>query len=178
MNFKRLRMRDYKGIQLGNGSKTISQSGCLLCCLTMAREIFSRREAREGVEVNVDTVKVNEFLRANDCFAGSGLLVREACNLLAMRYNGRSARESFDGICKAVAGGALVILGIDYKKGKSSGLSDADHFILAHSFINGKLICADATYGKDTEIESLQIQYNNAPATICEATFLSQITIH
>ena len=113
---------DCRDVVLGDGPRTIGQAGCLLACLAMVSHAM-RGTRRTLVEVNAEVWRDGGFLH-------SGLLVDAAARTLGLHV---SARGSF-GVeaLKAELGlGRPVVLGIDYRAGHSSGLTTADHFVVA-----------------------------------------------
>jgi hypothetical protein len=150
MKVQNLRQGGHGRIILGFGDKTIGQSGCLLTCFAMAYNALTF--GRVGV------VELNEILKTAKSFRGSGLDCPTAAKTLGLAYRAPvefTVQEVLDHIEQD---DDPVILGVDYKKGRSSGLSDADHFVLAYT--TGKtgdgrttIIAADPATGFDVHFE-------------------------
>lgn len=141
------------GIQkkLGEGLKTISSSGCMLVSLVMASNAL--QGARTSVEL------ANDLLVEADAFIGSSLVVSAAARRLGMSSN-RAKLKIPELFAALQRGDMLVVLGIDYKHGRSSGFSEADHFVLAHSLVTdskGKMsvLAADPATGTDVFLERI-----------------------
>lgn len=109
---------------LGFGERTISQAGCLMVALIAAGNALN--------DNYYTVVRGNEVLKEANAFIGSALLVPVAARRLGMEQHRR--KPEVDKIFEALESDKqLVIMGVDYKKGKSSGFSDADHFVLAYA---------------------------------------------
>lgn len=129
--------------QLGSGARTIGAAGCLLSCLTMvARSLTGHR----GLTV----LEAHERIKRAGGFVGSGLKRGTAARALGLRLVDADGSERFDidGVRAELAQGRPVIAGIDYRPGRSSGLSDADHFVvIIDEDDDGSLIFADPAQG-------------------------------
>lgn len=113
--------------RLGNGSKTIGQSGCLLSSLVMLQRSLEplSKETPSTANVKIKAVK--------NGFVGSGLNVRVAAHIIGL--SNQYKREAIDDdvdmrrIINGCKSGIRYIIGIDYRAGGSSAVSDADHFV-------------------------------------------------
>lgn len=117
----------WKTEQLGNGSKTVGQSGCLLSSL-----VILQRSLRP-LSVETPSTANAKIKSVKNGFVGSGLNVRVAAPVIGLsdKYK-REAIDDDNDIKRIIAGcksGLRYILGIDYKSGGSSAVSDADHFV-------------------------------------------------
>jgi hypothetical protein len=111
-------------LKLGNNpndaSPAMKNVGCLVSALVEAYRFLTKTEL--AVE---DAL---HLFRAQRCFAGAGLLWERACDCLLLDTD--ILDFDFDGFRRAVDAGRPVVLGIDYKPGRSSGYSNTDHFVL------------------------------------------------
>jgi len=114
--------------QLGNGDRTIRQSGCCLTALTMAA---GKITGEQGLNPRI----ANERIRAAGGFSGADLLLDRAASTLGVKVTGRSAITScnseklYGQMDQSLAEGRPILAGVDYKSGNSSGMSNADHFV-------------------------------------------------
>lgn len=129
---------------LGFGSASIAKAGCMLVCFTMASNALNGTRFSPSL--------LNTRLKAANAFASSSLITEKvAKNLgLVIKRTHPQPLEVFD----ALNDGQLVMLGVDYKSGHSSGFSEADHFVLAHSIVQDSdghevIIAADPATGHD-----------------------------
>lgn len=138
---------------LGVGNRTIAQAGCMLTCLTMACNEL------QGSKFSVQ--QMNRMLIQANCFAHSGLLFEKALARLGLRQVNRKTASPID-VQMEVEANRAVLLGIDYRPGRSSGFSIADHFILACKFTNGGFDCVDPATGRWVRLDNkLSRQYKN-----------------
>ncbi len=155
---------------LGSGKRTIASSGCLLCCLVMASN------AMRGT--NVGVIQANEMILGAGGFAGSGLNFRKAAKVLGLDqvYVGQYyVKEA----AAAIANGDLAVFGIDYKEGSSSGLSDADHFVLGVGVDgSGSWRIADPATGLLGLLpQTEKTIYRGPHAVICEMRILTPLGV-
>lgn len=153
---------------LGSGKRTVASSGCLLCCLVMASN------AMRGT--NVGVIQANEMILGAGGFAGSGLNFRKAAKVLGLDqvYVGQYyVKEA----AVAIANGDLAVFGIDYKEGSSSGLSDADHFVLGVGVDgSGSWRIADPATGLLGLLpQTEKTIYRGPHAVICEMRILTPL---
>lgn len=110
---------------LGFGRKTIHQAGCLLCAMLQAAR------ALNPARCPATPAAANDALKAAGAFQGSALGdPRAAALVFGLRLDGIKPFNA-DELAVRLASGKPVILGIDYKPGRSSGQSDTDHFVTA-----------------------------------------------
>lgn len=147
---------------LGFGERTIAQSGCLLTLFAMAANALTG--------TNFTPSRLNNYLRETQCFSGSSLLVPKTAETLGIKLE-RSRGASPDRVFEHLARpGVLVGLGIDYRKGRSSGVSDADHFVLGHCTMDdigmpSTLIAADPATGHDVSL--VVERHNGTDRLVC-----------
>jgi hypothetical protein len=110
-------------VRLGDGKRTIAQSGCLLSCLTMAARALTPNK-------NLTVLGAQQMIDEIDGFVGSSLKVPSACKALGVRLISRATMRP-DAVRTDLELDRPVILGVDYKPGASSGFSDVDHWLLA-----------------------------------------------
>ncbi len=119
---------DHPNTQLGNGKYTIAQSGCFLSSITMASNKLHPGQ-------NLGVVDANTKVKAGNGFSGSGLEMSRAAPALGMNM---TSRRTLGGVNDAtvlsrldqhLAAGKPAVAGVDFQPGRSSGHSDADHFI-------------------------------------------------
>lgn len=109
---------------LGRGKRNHAQAGCLLSCLQMASVALANGTAPKSI------LEAGRRILEADGFMGSSLVMDRACPVLGIKCSYVGHYDS--GIARGtVWHGKPVILGLDYKPGSSSGVSDADHFVLA-----------------------------------------------
>lgn len=156
---------------LGGGPKTVSKAGCLLCCLVMA--------ARECVPAfgNFTVKSAIERLRLVEAFGRdltgrqtSAMIVPAAAAALGMRLVHRA--PSLTEVEKHLDEMKPVIIGIDYKQGRSSGFSNADHFVLGVRMRDEILTVADPATGRILLLDHRAPAYDGLPAVLSEAMFL------
>lgn len=135
---------------LGNSTTTIGRAGCMLTCFTMAANALT--------PTSRTVVEMNEALKKAGAFSGGSIVRDLAAHHLgmAMRFVGTVDLKSSE-VFAALARGELVMLGVDYKPGHSSGRSNADHFILAHGTAETAdkkpvVIAADPGTGHDVHL--------------------------
>ncbi len=130
---------------LGYGPRSISKAGCMLTCFAMAVNTLN--------DTRYTPTTLNITLMQANAFVGSGLVVDKVAKRLGLKVN--RTQPVIDDIFKALDGDdALVMLGVDYKSGASSGFSDADHFVLAYrtdkdAFGRRTIVAADPATGHD-----------------------------
>lgn len=131
---------------LGKGGKTFAQSGCLLSCMVMAARAVNKKQAPASM------TEANMRIMAANGYAGSGLITSVAGPAIGISkaFVGGYVAED---VSRYVRSGVPVIFGIDHKAGASSGLSDADHFVLCVGELpGGSWQIADPATGKVHEI--------------------------
>jgi hypothetical protein len=167
---------DYPSVQLGTGRFTIGESGCFLTSLAMASAWVHDRG-------DLDPVRANALVKARGGFRGSALDLPSAAPALGLRVISRHATrtpgaELLGRLQAALESGRPVIAGIDLGPGRSSGESDADHFILIHQQLGPELWRAlDPAGGVQVELDldsaTGAIRYRGAPErTLTELIFL------
>lgn len=114
--------------QLGKGSRTIGQAGCLLTCLTMIA-----RSNTDQKDITPD--QANDKIKAQKHgFIGSGLNVPTASSILGIGADvDREPCDDHDDISRIkqmVEQERPVVIGIDYKDGQSSAIAATDHFVV------------------------------------------------
>jgi hypothetical protein len=153
---------------LGNGPfvgrSPVREKGCLFLCLVMGFRAVKHQAT--------DVEYVLGLLQQHQCFAGNGLLWEKACRLLDVDTDIDLARLHHD-----IESGWPVVVGVDYKKGrKSSGHSDADHFVLCVGVDEDVLIVVDPSGGRLERIAVEGTTYNKGyervPARLTELRFI------
>lgn len=115
------------GDRLGNGRFTIKSSGCLLTAMAMASTRITGRDT--------DPRQANTTVRNAGGFSGSALEVPDAARALGMRLSGRQAMAGANAsrmvseLDRSLDRGRPAIAGVDFHEGRSSAVSNADHFI-------------------------------------------------
>lgn len=150
---------------LGDGPKTIGQAGCLLCCLVMAARHIKNTP-------NLHVLEAHLRIDSVDGFAGSGLVLPKAARALGLKVEDRGRFETF-AVAAALAADKPVIVGIDYKQGQSSGMSSADHFVLALSSSTHAFGYADPAIGQCQVMDMQKPLYAGSKATLVEAIVLA-----
>jgi hypothetical protein len=138
-----LNQLEHREARLGNGDASIARSGCFLTTLTMASNRLTG--------ANRDVVQANQAVLDNGGFNGSNLVVPKAANALGVRVVSRSVatRENVEAAEHALDRGKLAFAGVDYKDGKSSGVSAADHFLLITGRGQDTLTAIDPAGGRE-----------------------------
>lgn len=150
---------------LGDGPKTIGQAGCLLCCLVMAARHIKNTP-------NLHVLEAHLRIDSVDGFAGSGLVLNKAARALGLKLEDRGRFETLT-VAAALASDNPVIVGIDYKQGQSSGMSSADHFVLALSSSTHAFGYADPATGQCHVMDMQKPIYAGNKATLVEAIVLA-----
>lgn len=154
------------GRVLGRGPRTIAQAGCLLCTLVMAhRAIHGGMLGVLEAHARIDVAKA---------FVGSGIALDKAATALSMRVVERAAFHA-DEAADALAIGQPVIVGVDYKAGASSGLSDADHFVLGVGATALSITIADPAVGRLDSIDFARPSYRAKPCRLAEMIILAGV---
>ena len=161
--------------RLGRGTRTIGQAGCLLSCITMAARVV-------GGRAGLDVLDAHTAIDARSGFAGSGLILDVALPTLGIEKVERGAFE-LDDVRADLLAGRPVVVGVDYREGASSGMSSADHFVLAVGFIEDMMVptlqVADPAYGRIVMLPLLkqgadtQTIYKGAHADLVEMVRLA-----
>lgn len=144
---------------LGNGPKTIGGSGCLFTATYMIGKVIG--------SVPATLLEAHALCRAKKAFIGSALKVPQAAVLFGMVEDDRTEfdRETLSTKLKE---DLPVILGFDYKDGRSSGFSDADHFVVATGMEKNMVTCADPGSGRMIVIDLDKPIYKKVPLRVCE----------
>lgn len=110
---------------LGHGPRKHSQAGCFHACWVMAMRALTGNRSLTVLEVHARIL-------AADGFSGSGLRRQRAAKALGLELADPDGSEPFDpDVARAeLDAGRPVIVGVDYRPGRSSGFSDSDHFML------------------------------------------------
>lgn len=126
----RINQLAYRGVQLGNGSSTLSGAGCILASTTMAANRLNGSTTTLP-QANTMVRNAGQFNDSNMNFGGA------ATTLGATVVTRRVASD--DSMSDAIARmqnrrpPAQLVVGVDYKAGRQSGISSADHWVNAHS---------------------------------------------
>jgi hypothetical protein len=128
---------------LGNGPRTIRQSGCLLTSMAMVSNSVN------GTSIGLE--QANSRVKSGNGFSGSNMNVGPAANALGMRLN---SRASFTGntnaMDRALEQGKPVVVGVDYKAGSSSAMGRTDHFLVVTGRnANGSYSAVDSAGGRE-----------------------------
>jgi hypothetical protein len=149
--------------QLGHGPRTFALAGCLLACWTMAARAIT---GNRGLTI----LEAHHRIMAAGGFAGSGLRRHVASRVLGLRMVDPDGSEPFDRaqLVEELRHAYPVILGLDYKPGRSSGFSDADHFVLAVSHESGSVGYVDPATGTTRHLLLGGPSYRGVPAIVAE----------
>jgi hypothetical protein len=125
----------------GSKGTTFGSHGCLLMCLTMLARVHHK-------DPTLSPVEVSEWVsRAGGWWHGLLMMSRAARSVQIVETSEGPFDEGV--VFWEVSRGRPVIVGIDYKRGRSSRLSDADHFVVAVGITPGEsLAFADPATGK------------------------------
>lgn len=154
-------------MQLGTGSRSIAQAGCLLTSLTLAARALTPN-------TTLSVTGAHALILAAHGFLGSALDVPRACQALGFRLAARAAFER-GALAGELSAGRPVVLGIDYRPGHSSGFSDADHFVLALGLEGGALTYIDPARGARERLSLAGVRYRDKPAQLCEMLFFAPL---
>ncbi len=134
---------DYRGLRLGDGPSTLSGAGCFLSTLTMASNRLTG-----GAR---DLVAANAAVAAAGGFQGSNLVIDKAAASLGLTVQSRQVAtpEAMAGAEQALDDGKQLFAGVDYKRGKNSGISEADHFLLVVAREGDHLRAVDPAGGRE-----------------------------
>lgn len=157
-------------LRLGDGPRTVSQAGCLLCCLTQAARLLTSSPRLLVEEALLRIRRNGGFARALDGHMTSALVVPAAALAVGLKVVERT--KSLDEVERWLDDGKLVIVGVDYKDGASSGFSAADHFVLAVKMKGRVLTVADPAFGRLLPLELDHLAYKGITARLTEAIFL------
>ena len=137
-----------KNVQLGTGKSTIGRAGCFLGTLTEARNEFARRAGQPNT---IGIIDANERVKAGGGFSGSNLLVSKATSSLDMslRWREPANHRTLADAQQELRAGNLVFAGVDYKDGRSSSVSQADHFLLLTEAGDGTFKAKDPAGGRE-----------------------------
>lgn len=158
-------------VLLGGGPRTIAQAGCLFCAGVMGARAMSPAQ-KQLTAIGAHTT----LLAKHGTFLGSALIVHEAFLTLGMRLKARSVFDLAT-LADEIDQGRPVILGIDFVAGRSSGFSDADHFVTAVDVMqNGDIIFADPATGDFSKpFTPTRGVYRGKPATFSEMLTLEAL---
>lgn len=143
---------EHPDVKLGTGRFTIASSGCFLTSLTMASAMLHGRR-------DLDPVLANRMVQRNGGFRGSALDLEQAAPALGLEVvhretltaaNPRALDQRLDA---ALADGKPVVMGVDFQPGRTSGYSDADHFIVVYARLGeGRYRAVDPAGGVRLEL--------------------------
>lgn len=156
---------------LGDGPRRISQAGCLLTLLATAANYYGRDHG-----ANWSVSALNKHFQKKQLFTGSGLRFAAVLRELGFAPADRDRVDQI-AIQKHLATD-LVIIGIDYKPGHSSGYSDADHFAMLTDYEEntGVFIGVDPIFGHHVTYLGNPLSLYppvDVPWIACEAIHLS-----
>ena len=141
---------------VGIGTQKFSAVGCLVCCIQQAA-----LDLVDGA-TTPDPRIANMRGRDAGAFVGSGAIIEKLAAANQMRCGPR-----IDGdvvmlravIIAALINGQKVLLHVDHDSTLPKGDPEADHFILARSYVTpsladdtGQVICADPATGKEVRL--------------------------
>lgn len=151
--------------QLGTGSRTIGQAGCLLSCFVMsARHHFPTKP--------LELLDAHKTLVARNAFDGSGLKRITAAHALGLDVLSWERGFQIENIRKRTSEGMPAVLGIDYKPGSSSGRSSADHFVLCVAIHEDTLTYIDPATGTFETLDIRRPTYRSRKCAVAETMFL------
>jgi hypothetical protein len=156
----------WRKAKLGEGTRTIGQSGCLLACLAMA-------EARASQRPPMRLDALSQALVDDGAFAGSGLVWASALTTLGLAGAVRTYDQARAGA--ELAAGRLVVVGLDYKPGRSSGVSDADHFAVLVEQTGTYAAILDPATGTLVRIANVASTYNGKRVEFAEMRTVSAV---
>lgn len=148
---KPINQLDHPNAQLGNGKYTIAQSGCFLSSITMASNKLHPGQ-------NLGVLDANTKVKAGNGFSGSGLEMARAAPALGMDMTSRRALGGINDatvlnrLDQHLAAGKPAVAGVDFRPGRSSGHSDADHFITIYGKRGNDYLAMDPAGGRPVTI--------------------------
>lgn len=168
---------DYPEDDLGHGGyRTISQAGCFLSSLAMASEALTEKQW--------DPKTANDHVKRAGGFSGAALEVPEAARALGLKVTWRGAvgADTLDTRYAAMrahleAGHAAVAC-VDLGPGRSSGVSEGDHFLFVYAAGEGGCFYAVDPLGGDAvkltpDDEQGFLRYGpNGSRRVCELVFV------
>lgn len=159
--------------QLGKGGSSIRSAGCFLTALAMA-------SGKITGDSSLNPRVANDRIRNAGGFSGSNLIVDRAADALGMKVTGRHAvtganvEKMTTELDRNLDAGRPVVAGVDYKSGKSSSVSQADHFLtITGRNADGSYAAIDPAGGKSiTFSRGSDGHYHSGKYTLSELTFL------
>lgn len=135
------------GVVLGQGPRTFAEAGCFFCCWVMTARVLTGHRGLTAIEAH-------DKVRRAGGFVGSGLKRATAARALGMRLADADGSEPFSPTLaeSEFREGRPVIAGVDFRVGRSSGFSDADHFILLVGDVGSSLRAVDPARGQTIDI--------------------------
>lgn len=143
-------------LPVGDGASTFGAVGCLVCCIQQAA-----MDLVDGA-TTADPRIANLRGKEAKAFVGSGAIIEKLAAANQMKCGPR-----IDGdvvklravIIAALINGAKVLLHVDHDSTLPKGDPEADHWILARSYVTpsladdtGAVICADPATGKEVRL--------------------------
>jgi hypothetical protein len=159
----------YQGQRLGLGGDSMQKAGCLLSTLAMAANRMSGS--------SYDLVSANQQVQSAGGYKGSSMLLDRAAASLGVTVRSRAlaTRNSMGSVEAAVERGELGFAGVDYKDGKSSAISEADHFLLIVGKGENTLQAIDPAGGREiTFTQGLDGHYYAGKYRIAEVGVLGR----
>ena len=161
--------------QLGGGGRTIRQSGCFMTSLTMAATKITG-------DKSLNPRVANQRIRDAGGYSGSNLVVGRASNALGMKVTGRKGMTPGNAAAMGkklddnLDAGKPVVAGVDYKAGKSSAVSNADHFItITQRNADGSYTAVDPAGGKEIKLtRGADGMLRGGKYTVSEMVFLDK----
>lgn len=152
-------------VQLGGGRRTIAQAGCLLACFVMcARQHFPQK--------NLSLLDAHAHLCEKNAFEGSALRRVTAARVLGLDVRFWDRGLHLKNLLATVNEGNPAILGIDYKAGRSSARSAADHFVLCIGATEGAITYIDPATGTIEQLDVRKPTYRARPCSVAETMLL------
>jgi hypothetical protein len=146
---------------LGRGPTTIAQGGCLLCCLVMAARHVTG-------DPDLDVIEASRLIAEDGGFDGTKLRRRVACKALGLDVLAWEGGYVHADVVEAIQDGDPPIIGIDYKRGRSSAKSDADHFVLGLFADADNIYVADPAVGEVVAISIRDPHYRGERCHLAE----------
>lgn len=145
---------------LFSGPRTVAQAGCLVSCLVMVARAITPAKT-------LSLTNALQTIHGAGAHIGSALVVPDAARLLGIRLHERAA-FGLRACVEDLVAGRPVVVGIDYKPGRSSGLSDADHFVVVVGEDAGELVCVDPASGGRLRLHPTRTEYKRTPSCLAE----------
>jgi len=141
---------------VGDGQKKFSAVGCLVCCIQQAA-----MDLVDGA-TTADPRIANMRGRDAGAFVGSAAIVECLAAANMMRAGPRIEGDVVKlraVVIAALINGQKVLLHVDHDSTLPKGDPEADHWVLARSYVTptladdtGQIICADPATGKETKL--------------------------